>query len=405
MGSKRFYVGNLSNDVKETDVDKLFKKFGDVEKVEIKSKTDIDGNVLTTFAFVSLKDLTENDVVQCIQKLNNSVWKKSTIKVQQAQESFLSRLKKEREEAAKPIEKSTKPVLVSEPFDSGNNKRKTFSDDYDPMDIIKRSVGEEDPAKRLEAKKQREFKVAQLNRNNPTEKSSVRADDKAVISFDDDLAEAKNSVISSRLERKERARVYYSSSDDDDDDEGVTKAKKSKTKSKSGDILRKLETLDGGFWKDEEVSIEPIPKIKEAENDTKEETTLTKDSFGQTNSFSLLSAFGNKKEEVIEKETKMPESFAMKLKEKVAIDGSKGQGESFFLDQNDKRWQEAVQFLELNQSMTQVRTNYEEKRPVLASIMKKKLKNRAKKKERMTFGTVKGKRKFGSKTKKRGNKA
>ena len=34
--------------------------------------------------------------------LNNSLWKKQTIKVQQAQESFLDRLQKEREQAAKP---------------------------------------------------------------------------------------------------------------------------------------------------------------------------------------------------------------------------------------------------------------------------------------------------------------
>ena len=99
MGSRRFYVGNLSTEVKDNDIDKLFAKFGIVDKIEIKNKTDVEGNVLTTFAFVSLNEISDDNVAKCIQKLNNSVWKKQTIKVQQAQESFLSRLQREREEA------------------------------------------------------------------------------------------------------------------------------------------------------------------------------------------------------------------------------------------------------------------------------------------------------------------
>ena len=91
------------------DINKLFGKFGVVDKIEIKNKTDVEGNVLTTFAFVSLNEISDDNVAKCIQKLNNSVWKKQTIKVQQAQESFLSRLQREREEAAqvpKPIGKT-----------------------------------------------------------------------------------------------------------------------------------------------------------------------------------------------------------------------------------------------------------------------------------------------------------
>ena len=61
--------------------------------------------------FVSFNEISEDNVAKCIQRLNNSLWKKQTIKVQQAQESFLSRLQKEREEAAKPkkIEQTFEP--------------------------------------------------------------------------------------------------------------------------------------------------------------------------------------------------------------------------------------------------------------------------------------------------------
>ena len=45
---KRFYVGNLFNDVSERDLKKLFVKYGSVANVEIKNKEDIDGNKIAT---------------------------------------------------------------------------------------------------------------------------------------------------------------------------------------------------------------------------------------------------------------------------------------------------------------------------------------------------------------------
>ena len=429
MGSRRFYVGNLSQEVKENDVDKLFQRFGAVEKVELKNKTDIDGKILTTFAFVSLQNLSEDDVVNCIQKLNNSKWKKSTIKVQQAQESFLSRLQRERDEAAKPAT-APKPFPVKSPETEilKSNKRKTFTeDDYNPLNIVKKSVNSEED--KSEQKRQRLLKVQELDRNNPTLlkakllernnptfKSSIKADEKSVVSFDDNEESLTEGLPFDRLDRKEKPKVYHSSSDEDDEVE--TKTKKVKKSSKSRDILRKLESFDGGFWKDEEVTLEHIPKEAEESTEIKvdltstEQDKLTKDSFGNnaSSSFSLLGAFGKKNEETEvddkeEEKHEVSDAFALKLKEKAAIEASKGQGETFFFKENDKRLNEATQFLTLSQSLSEVRTNYEEKRPVLASIMKKKLKNRAKRQERMSFGMKKGKRKFGSKFKKNSGKA
>ena len=82
MASKRFYVGNLFPDVQESDLEKLFKTFGPVNNVEIKKKSDIDGKLLTTFAFVQVQIADESDVSKCIQKFNNLKWKKHLIKVQ-----------------------------------------------------------------------------------------------------------------------------------------------------------------------------------------------------------------------------------------------------------------------------------------------------------------------------------
>ena len=100
MASKRLYVGNLFPDVQDADLTKLFGKFGTVDKVEIKKKTDVDGKVMTTFAFVTLQ-ISDEDISKCIQQNNNLKWKKHMIKVQQAQESFLSRLQRERDQASK----------------------------------------------------------------------------------------------------------------------------------------------------------------------------------------------------------------------------------------------------------------------------------------------------------------
>ena len=96
---KRFYVGNLFHDVCERDLKKLFDKYGSVANVEIKNKEDIDGNRIATYAFVTIDMKTDNSnaASQCIRDCNNLKWKKNIIKVQVAQESFLTRLEKERQ--------------------------------------------------------------------------------------------------------------------------------------------------------------------------------------------------------------------------------------------------------------------------------------------------------------------
>ena len=53
--SKRLFVGNLFPEVTSDDLTRLFGKFGNVDGVEVKTKKDIDGNVVNTFAFINIQ--------------------------------------------------------------------------------------------------------------------------------------------------------------------------------------------------------------------------------------------------------------------------------------------------------------------------------------------------------------
>ena len=63
----------------------------------------------------------------------------------------------------------------------------------------------------------------------------------------------------------------------------------------------------------------------------------------------------------------------------------------FFSPPDDKRFLEAKDFLEnRSETLDEIRTKFEDHRPVLASIMKKKLRTKAKKMEKTSFGTKGG---------------
>jgi len=51
---RRLYVGNLFPEVTDEDLRARFARAGEVRKVEIKTKRDIDGQVSETFAFLDL---------------------------------------------------------------------------------------------------------------------------------------------------------------------------------------------------------------------------------------------------------------------------------------------------------------------------------------------------------------
>lgn len=419
--SKRFYVGNLFAEVQEADLEKLFGKFGHVDKVEIKTKTDVDGKVMTTFAFVTVSEMaSEDEVARCIKEYNNLKWKKQVIKVQQAQESFLNRLQKEREEAIKANFEKAKdynPLALVKKAAEQTNKRFYRDSSDEEEETVKRPALKPTFGQNNKPPQINKFSMEAIKSG----KSSKKADEKASVSFlDEDKATDDQESGGNKLEfEQKRKRVYHSSSEDEDFEEHK-RSKKALMAKKSSDVLAQLESFNSDFWNDEGGFGKPNKKVtlegpfgqKKSEVDEvkptaiqEEPTFVNKSIFSQEKSsgFSLLSKFSGEPliEEAAKKEEPFVDSFALKLKEKVATESAGGKVEPFFFKPDDPRLlSECALFLTLKQkSFSELRTKYEETRPVLASIMKKKLKNRAKKQEKMSFGT-KSKRKFSGHSKK-----
>ena len=88
--------------------------------------------------------------------------------------------------------------------------------------------------------------------------------------------------------------------------------------------------------------------------------------------------------------------FALKLAEKTAaVAGLKSVAAAaaepfFFTGVDDARFREGVEFLRPTETMEELRTRFEAQRPVLANILKKKLRARAKRQEKMSFGSRAG---------------
>ena len=115
---------------------------------------------------------------------------------------------------------------------------------------------------------------------------SVKADDKAVVSFADEPVPGEDETAVNQLKRSQNVRVYHSSSDEDDDDDDdlkhKNKIKRRKLPSDQGDILKKLETFDGGFWKDEEVTLDPRIKSQVKKDDSNEVSAAIEESNSKT---------------------------------------------------------------------------------------------------------------------------
>jgi len=111
--SKRLYVGNLYPEVTQQELKRQFTKYGAVQGVEIKHKKDMDGKPIQTFAFVDMS-MSDGELHQCINTLSNTKWKGYMMRIQQAKESFMSRLARER--AVKEAN-TTKPNVGDSSYD------------------------------------------------------------------------------------------------------------------------------------------------------------------------------------------------------------------------------------------------------------------------------------------------
>jgi RNA recognition motif-containing protein len=211
-GSKRLYVGNLFPEVTSDQLKERFQRYGAVESAEVKHKTDIDGNPIQTFAFVNIV-ASADSISQCINAISSAKWKGYAVKVQQAKESFMSRLQKERQNKENWSQKPpTKP-----------------SDSYDPIAMFKTNLpadGENEGDEKKNIKKPVQTKVprgiAKSSANyEKLGSGDVGKEENGVIDFSG-AANKKNQPKG--LKRKLQA--YHSSDEEDGSDDAPVKKNK-----------------------------------------------------------------------------------------------------------------------------------------------------------------------------------
>ncbi|CAB4061719.1 unnamed protein product [Lepeophtheirus salmonis] len=208
MAEGRLFIGNVCPQATEDDFNNNLSSYGTVKKVEIKNKKDIDGNVLSTFAFVDMI-APKSQLEECVEKCSNSSWWEGyKIKIQIAKESFMSRLAKERESSTKNKSESV--------VEARSHKGAPY----------KRIVIEEEET--------------DFGDKVPDGKSIG-----GVIQFDESHSKQNTSF-------RKPVRKYYSSSSDEDDETDGVRTKPKTPKYSGGAFMRKLESFDSDFWKEEE---------------------------------------------------------------------------------------------------------------------------------------------------------
>lgn len=80
--SKKLYVGNLSYEAQEHDLESMFSQYGEVVSVRI--ITDRDTNRSKGFGFVEMADGSAADAA--ISALNGKEWKNRELKVNEARD-------------------------------------------------------------------------------------------------------------------------------------------------------------------------------------------------------------------------------------------------------------------------------------------------------------------------------
>ncbi|XP_036339015.1 probable RNA-binding protein CG14230 [Rhagoletis pomonella] len=134
MGCSRFFVANLPPNTTEQQLLRIFQDYGTVERVELKTKNNpFEAESDKVIAFVTL-EIHPNDVNNCVDALNWVKVNGTNIKVSVAKESFLERLKREREEAEKgknPVIDVVRSEQQTEAFlpQNAENTRKTFTEE------------------------------------------------------------------------------------------------------------------------------------------------------------------------------------------------------------------------------------------------------------------------------------
>lgn len=94
--NQRLFIKSLPENVTNTELEQKFKSYGTVTSTEIKERKNNLTGESPFFAYINIES-SHSDLQRCLQDFANKKWKGSYIDVQLAKESFLSRLKRERE--------------------------------------------------------------------------------------------------------------------------------------------------------------------------------------------------------------------------------------------------------------------------------------------------------------------
>jgi len=255
-GSKRLYVGNLFPEVTSDQLKERFERYGAVESAEVKHKTDIDGKPIQTFAFVNIV-ASAASISQCINAISKSKWKGYDVKVQQAKESFMSRLQKERQNKENWSQKpAPKP-----------------SDSYDPIAMFKTNLPDDDGENEGDNKKNIKPPVQTKVPRGIAKKSAnyeklgsgdVGKEDNGVIDFSG-AANKKNQPKG--LKRKLQA--YHSSDEEEGGDDAPVKKNKKPVMGEGYDPLALIKGKKSG---------DSPSKRKKFDEDGKEEKEQAKES-------------------------------------------------------------------------------------------------------------------------------
>ncbi|XP_055602883.1 nucleolar protein 8-like [Uranotaenia lowii] len=171
MPLHRLFVGNIPAGTNEQDLRQEFGSYGPVRAIDLKSKANpLDASApVDTFAFVNI-ELDERTLRQCLTEFRQQQYRGVYLNVSKARESFLDRLKREREEAEQakqnavaldPYRKSVPekeeapqelPALptIAKEVASSSSESSSESEDEEPAPVRKPSI---DPNRRQQPNK------------------------------------------------------------------------------------------------------------------------------------------------------------------------------------------------------------------------------------------------------------
>ncbi|XP_062139022.1 probable RNA-binding protein CG14230 [Drosophila sulfurigaster albostrigata] len=252
MGSTRFFLADLASRTTEQDLRSLFQDYGHVERVELKTKEQIIDAGETVTKVIAFVTVQTDDAHYCLNELN---WQKLhgyKLKVSLAKESFLDRLKRERDEGQQDGQQQTdahndyqsSSRLLAQ---NTQNKRRVFgeheeiNDDEVPIELLitkKRAANSMHNGK-IVIQQEQDVKPLHVieQHKKPAKQKKANLDAKATIA-DQKRKESLNKMQQQHQQKKsaiqialsseagQAKRIKFSDAEEDDDEEEQQKQKK-----------------------------------------------------------------------------------------------------------------------------------------------------------------------------------